>query len=533
MSDAEQPRTLAPWARALIGALGFGLGLGLASAPLGWHGLQWVGLLPLLWAWEPLGKRASCLAGLAAGFAAQLALFTWLAPAFEAYAEASTAVAWLGFFLYALWEALPFGILGLLDWASRRRCPELRWLLFAAALVGLEWLWPRVFAWRAGAPQVQATWIAPLASILGPLGLTLLVAIVNAGLYASLRGRQLLPAAVAGGSVAFGVALAAALPRPGGEPDLRIGWVQPGLVSRRGEDSAQVWAALERGCREVGAAGGAELCVLPEGISPEAWLELDASARPEGRDPRWEAWERRLARQQRAWLARVRGLARAARAPVLIGVTRRFVVPEGQSDLRVTRRTNACALVGPEGLREWTGKRRLLPFAEELPSELLRPLVPQAGRYSPAEGSGVLRLESGAEVGVLVCYEAIWARPFAARAPDVIVNPTNDDWFTGQGPALHAMLCRLRAFESGRPLVRVAATGVSFVQPARGRASAWAEAGPAAGVVAFARAQGQTPSSRMGTPWAPCLGLLALVLPLASGSSSRPRKRSAEEREPA
>jgi apolipoprotein N-acyltransferase len=494
---------------------------------VGWHWLQWVGLIPLLWAWESLGKRAACLAGLGAGLAAQLALFTWLAPAFSAYADAPPALAWLGFALYALWEALPFAALGLLDWAFRSRCPRWRWLLFALALVGLEWLWPRVFAWRVGAPQVQALWVAPLAALLGPLGLTLLVGVVNGGLFAALRRRRPLPGVAAVlalvAALAFGASWVESGSGEGKRPALRVAWVQPGVVSRRGENAAEVWQALEEGCRAVGAELGqerADLCVLPEGISPEAWMNLAPNDDPAQAELQ-ASWERRLSNRRRALRSRVANLSRLARAPVLIGLTKRVVKPHGEQDLEVVARTNAC-LITRSHLSSFTGKRRLLPFAEELPSESLRSLLPMAGRYSPAEGTGVVPLASGrseSKAGVLVCYEAIWARPFGAEAPALLVNPTNDDWFTGQGPALHAMLCRLRAVEARRPFVRVAATGISFVQNGQGELLAWAPGGPASGVATLYPEAADTPFTRWGEGWAALLGLLALALPLGRWSA--------------
>tara|TARA_R110002072_G_scaffold48636_5_gene132926 strand:- start:1231 stop:1647 length:417 start_codon:yes stop_codon:yes gene_type:complete len=129
----------------------------------------------------------------------------------------------------------------------------------------------------------------------------------------------------------------------------------------------------------------------------------------------------------------------------------------------------------------------------------------------------------------LVCYEAIWTRPFAAEAPAILVNPTNDDWFTGQGPALHAMLTRLRALEANRPLIRVASTGISFVQLGAGERLAEAESGAASGVVALHPGAAQTPLTRWGTPWAPLLGLLALGLPLAipRAAGEAPMRRQA------
>ena len=506
-----------------MGALGFAASVGLASPPLGWHALEWLGLIPLLWAWAPLGKRASCAAGFAAGVAVEATIFVWLAPAFAAYADASLLVAWLGFALYLVWGGLPFALLGLLDWGFRRQLPCARWWLLPCALAGVEWLWPRVFPWRVGAPQAAAAWVAPLAALTGPIGLTLALGLVSGGLYAAGR-RRWLPGAVAlatlSGVLAYGAqATIRFQSRASSLGSVRIGWVQPGFVARGSEAGARarVWSALERGCAQVGSQGGADLCVLPEGIIPEAWMELGAEAA----GPDLARWERALAHERAQLTQRLRALARAARAPVLAGITRREVAPLTGERLRVLRRTNACVLVGPEGVLAWSGKRRLLPFAEELPFEWLRSLVPNAGRYTAAEGGGLLTLslKDGSElrVGVLVCYEAIWSRPFP-DAPDLLVNPTNDDWFSGRGPVLHAIMARMRSVEVRRPLVRVAPTGVSFAADALGGLQAHARSGAAAGVARLGRpAPGEaTPFARYGEGWAGALGALALIVTLSS-----------------
>lgn len=466
-----------------------------------------------------------------AGVCVQLAVFQWLAPAFAAYSGASLGVAWAGFALYVAWEAIPFAILGLVDWAIRRRCPRARWWLFAAAFVGVEWLWPRVFPWRAGAPQVEVAWIAPLAVLLGPLGLTLIVALVNGGLFESARQRRILPAAVVlgllGATLAFGAFWSS---QPASGPTVRVGWVQPGVVVRSGEGSEEVvWRALLEGCSAVGLAGGADVCVLPEGICPTRWMELDPSAK----GPEVARWRTAVAREQSALVARLRALARAARAPVLIGITRRWVVPRGDDQLEVVRRVNACVLVGPEGIRAWTGKRRLLPFAEELPWEGLRAWIPQAGRYSSSPDDGQLEVfPGGAKAGVLVCYEATRARPFGANPPGVLLNPTNDDWFQGLGPAQHAMLCRVRAVEANRPLIRVASTGISYAISGRGALLVYADSGPASGVVSVRAGTAQTPHTRWGEGWAPALALLALALPLLAGRRLPAKIEDAPENAP-
>ncbi|HBP19119.1 MAG TPA: hypothetical protein DEA08_15195, partial [Planctomycetes bacterium] len=81
--------------------------------------------------------------------------------------------------------------------------------------------------------------------------------------------------------------------------------------------------------------------------------------------------------------------------------------------LEVLRRQNAVLLVGPGGLLDWVGKRRLLPLAEYLPAEralrALRRVLPFAGRFEPGPRPALLEVPSGAadrgvQVGVLICY---------------------------------------------------------------------------------------------------------------------------------
>ncbi|HBP17700.1 MAG TPA: hypothetical protein DEA08_07900, partial [Planctomycetes bacterium] len=256
--------------RCLVGALSLGATCGLASSPLGWHLVQWVGLLPLLWAWEGLDRRASLLAGLSAGFGVNLALFTWLGPSTMDYAGLSPALAGLALLVFLCWEALPFAILGLVDWAGRRRWPAARWLVFPCALVLLEWLWPRLFAWTVGTPQVNADVVAQCADLIGPYGLSGLVAFVNVALYQAWRGDTRRPACAAGLTLAlvlgYGVWQQRRWSEPG-EPTLRVGWVQPNRVlnDRRPDTPAQVWQALREG---VAGLESCDLVALPEGVVP-------------------------------------------------------------------------------------------------------------------------------------------------------------------------------------------------------------------------------------------------------------------------
>jgi apolipoprotein N-acyltransferase len=74
----------------------------------------------------------------------------------------------------------------------------------------------------------------------------------------------------------------------------------------------------------------------------------------------------------------------------------------------------------------------------------------------------------------LICYEAIFPQDLRrTERPVAIVHLTNDAWFgAGAGPRQHLALARLRAAESGLPVLRAANTGISAAIDARGAVTA-------------------------------------------------------------
>lgn len=128
-------------------------------------------------------------------------------------------------------------------------------------------------------------------------------------------------------------------------------------------------------------------------------------------------------------------------------------------------------------------KVRLVPFGEMLPLEDLvdrlglRPLVSAPAGFEPGTGPGVLEGSGGPVALALVCYEAIFPDFVRAgvriHAPDYLLNVTNDAWFgTSAGPRQHFFQARMRAVETGLPLVRAANTGISGVIDPYGRVTA-------------------------------------------------------------
>jgi apolipoprotein N-acyltransferase len=118
-------------------------------------------------------------------------------------------------------------------------------------------------------------------------------------------------------------------------------------------------------------------------------------------------------------------------------------------------------------------KRGLVPFAEYWPWPAIPP--PAALRTQDVEAGatpGVFRAGS-CRLGILICFEAerpALARELARSGADALLVLSNDANLPAAEIALEAAQARLRAAETGIPVVRVANAGSSFV--AGGQATA-------------------------------------------------------------
>ena len=166
-----------------------------------------------------------------------------------------------------------------------------------------------------------------------------------------------------------------------------------------------------------------------------------------------------------------------ANAVLLTGAVRRATETDG-----VERYYNSLALIPPGAGATRTvtahyDKHHLVPFGEYLPLQgLLRAiglaqLAPYDDGFTKGKGPATF-VVAGSAFSPLICYEAIFpgrSYPKDAR-PDWLVTVTNDAWFGDtSGPRQHFDQARLRAIETGLPMVRSANTGVSGVIDASGR----------------------------------------------------------------
>ncbi len=122
-------------------------------------------------------------------------------------------------------------------------------------------------------------------------------------------------------------------------------------------------------------------------------------------------------------------------------------------------------------------KVRLVPFGEFVPLKSLMEEIGITSLAGPLQGfeAGYQQrvLRSSGTYGFLpmICYEAIYPGRYAAADNDVsfLLNVTNDAWFgRTPGPHQHFAQARLRAIETGLPLIRAANTGISAIVDGKG-----------------------------------------------------------------
>jgi len=135
-------------------------------------------------------------------------------------------------------------------------------------------------------------------------------------------------------------------------------------------------------------------------------------------------------------------------------------------------------------------KTEPMPFGEAIPGPafLREPLERSLGLLSQVPGPltdqstfQVATPEGPLGIHPLICSEALMpdrtARGLALAGGDLLANHTNDGWFERSAATdLHAAQIRLRAVESGRPLLRATLTGKSGRFNADGTWQLWGEA---------------------------------------------------------
>jgi apolipoprotein N-acyltransferase len=135
---------------------------------------------------------------------------------------------------------------------------------------------------------------------------------------------------------------------------------------------------------------------------------------------------------------------------------------------------NSMLIFDNNSLIKTYDKRHLVPFGEFVPlhrylgflfiDQIVDQITGGGVGFSEGEGEKMIKL-SKFSFNPLLCYEVIFSDEMLDKnssLPDMFINLTNDAWFgVSTGPFQHLQMARMRAIEYGRPLIRVAQSGIS------------------------------------------------------------------------
>ena len=446
--------------------------------------------------------------GFAWGWGAFIAGVSWLYVSLNRYGGMPAPLAGLAIALFcvylALYPALVAAVLVRLRCAGRAHTPLAAALLFGALWLCGEWLRGVVFTgfpWLAmGYSQTPPSPLAAYLPLLGVYGVGGVLAFL-AGLlaFADWKGRAGLWRPVLAALVVLGVGtglVGRAWTEPIGEP-LSVALVQTDFAQslkwdpERFAEVLQINFDLVRD--EFLRADPPAIVVLPETTLPTLFDRL-----PEG-------YAEALAR-----------FARDAGGDLVLGIFRR----DDQENIY-----NAALSLGRAPMQHYA-KQHLVPFGEYSP-----PLfdwfyrlvsIPMSDQTGGAPDQAPMSLGEQ-RVALNICYEDLFGAELIRALPEatLLLNISNLAWYGDSfAQPQHLQIARVRALETGRPMLRSTNTGMTaLVQP---------DGSVSAVLPAFERGvlhvtvqgyDGMTPSARWGDRLA--LGAALLVLALIGTRRAR------------
>ncbi len=448
------------WLRVLAAAAS-GAVLVFVAPPVNLHWLHWVSFLPLLWAMREGETGRNVRLALFSGYAAQVTIFFWLVETVVRFSNLHVALGYLCLHLFGLAFSVPF--LGFAFVHPLRRHLGLAWVfVLPALLVASEYLWPQLFPWYQGVGQYRTTWLWQLASVTGVWGLSYLVLLSNCvlaeALWRAREGRRPPWGALAAFVALYGAAVGyGAWRHPRVEAVLaRARVLQVSMLQ-------QHWTMEER-------------LETPARIEVERWFESTAAIGGQGAD--FVIWPEGACAYNPAEGKMHEALAAMVRVggfDLLVGggTSERNVDP-GTGTRHTVHYNSAWFLDRTGAIRGRYDKMIPLPFGEYLPFAgtfpILKEWIQGPGDFRAGTVATIFQGD-GFTFGTPICYEAILHRVGRwFKDVDLIVNITNDAWFGDTNcPYQHAMLAAIRAVELGRPVLRIAHSGINMIVEPHGR----------------------------------------------------------------
>lgn len=501
MSEPENP-TIVPlasrWPTLRVGLVS-ALLLWLAQPPLGWWPLAWIaplGWLAIAHRKETLDRgdwwRIYC-----SGFVYWLAVLHWIR-----LPHPLTIFGWPLLCLYL--ACYPFMFVALIRMA-RWKQPTPLWIVAPIVGTGLEFLQANLFTgFLMGAishTQAGQLWLIQIASLGGAYAITFLVILFASLLFEFYVGYNCLRHRIAMPLIAVWVVSAAALFSVLHKSeienltydskinvaliqgDTRATWdPDPGRQQRIMD--RQVALSIEAVEKAKAERIELDLIVWPESMfrSPLDTFAGELAPQPEANEDLVRSYDHTM-----AWF---KSLADRIQTPALLGIDHYDWIPDPDNESKLPKALpyNSAALIDSEGklLSVYDKTHRVpfgeyIPFAEHLPAMYY--LTPMASGLKGGEGPIAMELPKRGSNQTIrlapsICYETVVPHVIhrhvaqlteAGKAPELLVNVTNDAWFWGSSELDMHLACAIyRAIETGTPLVVAANGGLSAAISASG-----------------------------------------------------------------
>jgi len=456
--DSAPMHPFMPWLAAVAGGV---------MAFLGYVGfdqfyLEWICLVPILWAISRQTPGRAFLIGWVAGIVGHGGGFYWIINMLREFADLAWPLAALGLLLLSAANGIVFAFWA---WATRLISRDMGWGVAWVSPVTwtvAEKFWPQLFPNYLGASQYKLYLVTQIADLTGILGVTFLVVYTNSTIYAVLeriRSRHPNPwrpaavfASVIGVVLVYGAVRITIVDRTARSAEsLAVGAVQ----TNRGAGEKYVDENLflrehQELSHELIKMQPFDIIVWPEGV-----LDMKLASR-EGILPA--------------------SLLGDLRTPLLFGS---IIRTEERGEQRLY---NSAVLVNEAGRIEGTyDKMVLVPFGEYIPFGDIFPKFyawsPYSSRFWKGKNTEPLQLH-GHTLSANICYEDIFPQQIRTlmqggrdhRIPEAMFNLTNDSWYGNSiQPLEHLVLASFRSIEHRRALVRSTNTGISAIVDPFGR----------------------------------------------------------------
>lgn len=451
-------KDLLPW----IAAVASGILAFLGYAGFDQFYLEWICLVPILWAIREQSAGRAFVISWVTGIVGHSGGFYWIVHMFQQFAGLAWPLAVLGLLLIATANGIVFAAWA---WATRLITRNTGWdVVWVSPVVwtALEKFWPDIFPNYLGASQYKLTLLTQIADVTGILGVTFLVVYTNSMVYAVIEG-QLKKRPVSTLRVVVFAAVVALV--------MGYGMVRIHMVDQLASSAEKLTVSAVQINREAGEKYNNPDRFLRE--HQEMSREIIAANALDLIVWSENVYTVNLTSQEGKLPPHVLG---NVHTPTLFGAILR--IDQGGEP----RFYNSAILA--DGMGKILGtydKMVLVPFGEFIPFgdtfTWLYLWSPYSSRFWPGENEEPLQL--GRHVlSVNICYEDIFPGQIRMlmsggryhHVPEAMFNLTDDSWYGNTvEPMEHLALASFRAIEHRRPLVRTTNTGISAIVDPVGR----------------------------------------------------------------